>query len=272
MTSLSTWAASAPFPSATSSTKKSPEAFIPGRCKTGDKAYVYWAAGDQVFRFKYNPVEPIYPIVGADRVALNLLYKGETPLAPNPTDPEGCYGNPLRFGLVPYMRTFDQDLFQKLTGRKLNTGTAGVHGYGVMRIDRRNTGLNQLTKKWFIEDKNHWQRTSGIYESVRDKGIAKNDYSVSHAFKIDKTLLPKHAQVDDIYVSLRNDAASATWDGQNGKAIESEIHLFGNLRIATSFRLFPEEIDLLIPYYSGLINYVLQAHVPSYRWVPAQTK
>jgi hypothetical protein len=247
-------------------------AFNPARCKTGDKPYVYWAAGNQVFRFKYKPAEPIYLMDEAEKAALILRAKGEYPFSPNPEEPEGCFGNPLRFGLVPYMRTFDQELFQKIAGRKLNTGTAGVHGYFAIREDQRVSNMGEQIKKWFDEDKNHWQRTSGIYESVRDNGIAKNDYSVSHAFKIDKTLLPKHAQVDDIYVSLRNDAASATWNGQNGKVIESGFNLFGNLRIATSFRIFPHEIDLLIPYYNGLVDYVLQAHVPSYRWAPTQTK
>ena len=257
-------------PAAKSSAEKKPEAFNPVHCKSGSKDYVYWAARDNVFRFKFNPAEPIYPIADADRVGLTLHSKGEDPVAPNPNESEGCYGNPLRFGLVPYMSSFDQELFQKITGRKLDTGTAGLRGYTSIPNDRRNTGLNKLIEQWFSESKICWKRASGIDECIPANTVDKDDYKTSHYFKIDKKLLPKHPQVEDVYLVLGHDAAA--YNKQNGKEIQSSLELFGNVSLKSSFRIFPNEIDLLIPYYSGLINYVLQAHVPNYRWPSTQTK
>lgn len=257
-------AAAAPEPAAKASTEKLPEAFSPARCKTGSKDYVYWAAGDQVFRFKYNPEEPIYLTADAEKAAPNLRAKGPPASAPHPAEPQGCYGNPLRLGPVPYMRTFDQELFRNITGRRLDVDTAAQHGYFSIRNNQRDSNMGGLAKKWFLENKNHWQRASGIYESVRQTGMDRNDYSTSHVFKIEKTSLPKHPQVQAVYFVSSHDAA--TNNTKTANAIESEFDLFGNLRIATSLRLLPEEIDFLLPYYSGLINYVLQAHVPSYRW------
>jgi hypothetical protein len=192
-----------PTPAATSSTKKLPEAFNPTRCKTGNKSYVYWAAGSQVFQFKYNPTEPIYPIAESDSVGITLDAKREVPPAPNPKEPEGCYGNPLRAGGMPYISTYAGELFHKVTGRKIDIGTAGVRGYGAIPSGLRNTGLNRLAKLWFSESKICWKRTSGMDECIPVNSVDKDDYKRSHFFKIEKRMLSKHSQVEDVYFVMK---------------------------------------------------------------------
>jgi hypothetical protein len=244
----------------------------PAKCKTGDKAYVYWAAKDQVFRFKYDPALPIHPYPES------LLTRGmhfdarqEIPPAPDPSEPLGCYGNPLRALQIPYMAAFDAELFQKLAGRKLDRLTAGPRGFYALPT---NFYANGDDGKLFRGSKDCWQRSSGVHECLLANPMGKDrtDYSISHAFRIDKNLLPKHPQVSDIYFVVWNDAASGVRSGQNGKVVDSRIYLFGNVFLESSFRIFPQEIDLLIPYYSGLIRYVLDAHVPDYKWTATKTK
>ena len=103
-------------------------------------------------------------------------------------------------------------------------------------------------------------------------GKQKEDYTVTHEFKIGKQLLPKNREVPDIYFAIWNDAAADVNNGMNGKALISSFDLYGGVRFENSIRLFPEEIDLLVPYYSGLIRYVLDAHVTDYRWAGNENK
>ena len=50
------------------------------------------------------------------------------------------------------------------------------------------------------------------------------------------------------------------------------MQIYGGVRLGIGFRLFPEEIDFMVPYFSGLINYLVQAHLPSYNWMPINAK
>jgi hypothetical protein len=84
-------------------------------------------------------------------------------------------------------------------------------------------------------------------------------------------LLPKHPQVSDVYVSVQLYPSFAP-NGQTWLSAKSRIILFGNVSLESDFLLFPQEIDLLIPYYSGLIRYVLEAHVPDYKWTVTKAK
>ena len=243
-----------------------PPPFDPATCKEGDKKYVYWAARDQVFRFKYDPKEPLYPLPESQAVGTTLDAKKEVPPAPVPSEPEGCYGNPLRAFSVPYMKTFDAALFRKLMGRDLGSVEggyfAGSHGRYRKSADRL-----------FLESTNCWFRDSGIEECLLNNAVGKQkeDYTVTHAFKIGKQLLPKHNEVTDIYFSVWNDAAADVDHGMNGKAVVSSFDLYGGVRFENSIRIFPNEVDLLVSYYSGLIRYVLDGHVSDYRWTRNET-
>jgi len=244
-----------------------PPPFDPATCKAGDKNYVYWAARDQVFRFQYNPKEPLYPLPESQAVGTTLKAKREVPPAPVPSEPEGCYGNPLRAFSVPYMQTFVGSLFRKIVGRDLGSVEGG---YFAGSLDRYRLHTNKL----FLESTNCWVRDSGIEECLLSNAAdkQKEDYTVTHEFRIRKQLLPKHREVPDIYFSIWNDAAASVDSGRNGKALISSFDLYGGVRFENSIRIFPNEIDLLVPYYSELIRYVLDAHVTDYRWAGNETK
>ena len=244
-----------------------PPPFDPVNCKAGDKKYVYWAARDQVFRFKYDPKETLYPLPESQAVGTTLKAKKEVPPAPVPSEPEGCYGNPLRAFSMPYMQTFVGSLFRKVVGRDLGSAEGGFFAGSLDRY-----GLH--TNKLFLESTNCWTRESGIEECLLNNAVGKRkeDYTVTHEFRIRKQLLPKHQEVTDIYFSLWNDAAASVDSGRNGKALISSFDLYGGVRFENSIRIFPNEIDLLVPYYSGLIRYVLDAHVNDYQWVRNETK
>ncbi|NLR74625.1 hypothetical protein [Leeia aquatica] len=241
-------------------------AIDPRNCRTGDKGFIYWAAADQVFRFKYKADEPIYPVDDF----MNDWQKGKYLPAPDPREPKGCYGNPIRFVSVPYIYSFEETLFKKIAGRDFVTESTGVHQYDA--IPQRNLNgdsYKDLFKKAYSESKQCWRRASGIYECLRESGLAaKNNYETSRYYKIDRRFLTDGHAAEDVYLRFKYDLAAARLeDGSyNGKHIESTIDLFGVVRLKSSFRLFSREIDLLIPYYRGLVGYVEQAHVSNYNW------
>ena len=77
--------------------------------KHGDKKYVYWAAGEQVFRFRFDPAIPLRPLSVYREVAgMHLKAAEEIPPPSDPKELEGCYLNPFRAGNVPYMREFEK--------------------------------------------------------------------------------------------------------------------------------------------------------------------
>lgn len=242
----------------------------PARCKTGNRAYVYWAAKDQVFRFKYDPAHPIHRYPESKlTVGMHFDAKQEIPPAPNPAEPLGCYGNPLRALEIPYMDAFDAELFQKLAGRKLDFGVR-MRGFYALPT---NYFESSVQEKIFRGSNNCWKRTSGIHECLLVNAIGKErtDYDITHALRIGKDLLPKNAQVSDVYASISLLGPLAP-NGQKWLAVDSKILLFGNVLLESNFRIFSQEIDLLIPYYSGLIRYVLNAHVSNYQWTSSKTK
>ena len=48
--------------------------------------------------------------------------------------------------------------------------------------------------------------------------------------------------------------------------------LFNSVYVYETFVIWSNQIDLLIPYYSELIQYVTSAHVPHYAWTQAKAK
>lgn len=255
---------------APANTQKLTDPVNPARCKTGNKAYVYWAAKDQVFRFKYDPKKPLYPFAEKETTGIALEAKLEVPAAPNPSEPEGCYGNPLRAMQVPYMDAFDAQLFQQLAGRKLEFG---VRKRGFYALPTNYYKFN-LEESLFLKSKNCWQRLSGIQECSLANTTEKEpaEYLIAHPLKIGKDFLPKHPQVSDVYVTVQLTYRPLAPNGKKWLTADSRILLFGNVSLESSFDLFANEIDLLILYYSGLIRYVLDAHVPDYRWTTTNSQ
>jgi len=243
----------------------------PDRCKSGKKGYIYWAAREHVFAFRFDPTKPVYPRSGNPNVVTDVFI----PPAPDPTEPEGCYGNPLRGSDMPYMWDHSAQLFEKMAGRRIQTD--GMHSFVAIRdqLQLRDDG-NELNRKMFFKGKDCQLRKSGMMECQISVGQPE-EYN-TQVFKIESKLLFNDLKEGhDIYALIHADTASHVfWKNskapsgelQNGKALESTINLYSAVRLRDSFRLFPHEVDLLIPYYRSMIRYIADAHVSNYSWTP----
>lgn len=244
------------------------KSFNPKSCKSGDKAYVYWAAGNHVFRFKYNPLWPLYSLSTEGDVAqIYLDAAKEIPYPPNPMEPEGCYLNPLRGGLVPYMQQYDEVLSRKIIGRNIDNLTSRVGflvGYFAIPKDARYrpSDINiQLYKKY----KKCRIRVSKIQQCVSSNDIDMDDYRVNHILKINKEIFKKIDHIDDLYLSVYADTQSAV-SVDNGLVLDGSIVVFDSVRLSSSFRILPVEIDALAKYYEELFGYISKAHIKGYKW------
>jgi hypothetical protein len=252
-----------------------PEPFNPARCEHGDKKYVYWAAGDQVFRFKFDPMVPLRSTAESELTGVRLNAKRDVPAAPDPTEVEGCFGNPMRAGAVPYMDQYSAALFKSVVGRKLKSNNAILRGF--MAVPR-DFDLHLPVGKvlWQRVQKDCWLRTPGVHECLLSKGADKTDYNINRLFKISRDRLPTYPQAEDLFFVLHNDAAAG--DLPSGKSVNMVVKIYDSVYFEPGVRLFPNEIEFMVPYFSGLINYVVQAHLPSYKWMlvktnqPKQTK
>jgi hypothetical protein len=241
--------------------------FNPASCKTGDKKYVYWAAKDQVFRFKFDPKEPLYPRgwwVNDARLSSN--WQKEVPPAPMPTEPEGCYGNPLRAGIVPYMQTMAEDELLRLFGRQPKIERSHSGFFSNSNVTAWNISSESSTVNLLV-GKDCWQRSPGFLECLVSKGTDRSDYSITRILKIVDALPLKQAGIRDLYISISDDAAAMV--NRYGQLAESRVGLFDNVLLLNALRIFPSEIDKLKPYHLWLVRYVLDAHIPGYKW-PSQ--
>ncbi len=257
--------------------------FNPSSCKTGDKKYVYWAAKDQVFRFKFDPKMPLYPRGWWEHeIRPPSHWQKEVPPAPMPSEPEGCFGNPLRAGMVPYMQVIDEAEFLKLFGPRPTSGK-NSSGRIAPTFSRNENGF--LTSSHSISDslyaeslrkkqmvgKDCWQRSPGILECLISKGTDRNDYTINRYITIENILPPEYAGTSNLYVSIHNDVAFMV-NRANGLSAQSRTSLLDVVLLTTDIRIFPNEIDKLKPYHLRLIRYVLDAHVPGYQWTPTTKK
>ena len=249
----------------------------PARCKTGDKRFVYWAARDQVFRFRFDPSLPLYPRTGRDgEGGQAVMGYADIPPAAVPGEPEGCEGNPLRGGAVPYMRGHGAALFRRLAGREINLATdARPWGHGYFALPRRLDGQddNRRYAEWFRGKRACWTHASGIVECMDGTKPDPADFRSAHVLKIEGRLVaePATPAPEALYVLLGRDAQTDLSRDKNGFAVQGGFDLYGSVRLLDTIRLFPAEIDLLVPYYRGLIQYLHQAHVPGYRWAVRKT-
>ena len=245
--------------------------FNPVSCKTGDKKYVYWAAKDQVFRFKFDPKEPLYPRgwwVNDARLASS--WQKVVPPAPMPMEPEGCFGNPLRAGEVPYMNAMAEVEFFRLFGRKPISEVNNSGYVGKTNMTAANHSFESSTKR-FLTEKDCWLRAPGLWECLVSKGTDRSDYSINRQLIVVDVLPHEFAGTRDLYIGLLNDTLTML-NRSYGLLAESRIGLFDSVLLATEVRIFPNEIDKLKPYHVALIRYVLDAHVPGYQWTPTTRK
>ena len=109
-------------------------------------------------------------------------------------------------------------------------------------------------------------------ECLDGKSRNLNDYSIGRMLMLGKQQLSMRADAPDLFLFLaptirqRNSAAGAEME------FKSEFHLFDAVRLSDHSIIWSSQIDLLIPYYSGLIEYVSSAHVPSYTWVQSKSE
>lgn len=245
--------------------------FNPSSCNTGDKKYVYWAAKDQVFRFKFDPKEPLYPRgwwVNDARLA--SAWQKVVPPAPMPTEAEGCFGNPLRAGEVPYMNTMAEVEFFRLFGRKPISEVNNSGYIGKTNMTAANHAFESSTKR-FLTEKDCWLRAPGLWECLVSKGTDRSDYSINRQLIIVDVLPYESAGIRDLYIGLLNDTLTML-NRSYGLLAESRIGLFDSVLLATEVRIFPNEIDKLKPYHVALIRYVLDAHIQGYQWTNLQTQ
>ncbi|MDM7951204.1 hypothetical protein [Hydrogenophaga sp.] len=264
---------SASQPAGASKEASKPKSFDPARCKGGEKGYVYWAARDQVFKFRFDPVLPIYPRLG-QVLAPGAAIAGikEIPPAPDPSAPEGCYGNPLRGGSVPYMDEFSDRLYMGTFGVAKERRIVFRNAY--VASEQRLVEIDQTfrRKKLFVSKTQCRFRSSGIQECLNYRATDINDYTINRTLEIDGSLLAKDQKVNDLYLSLLKPMRHRVSGSGTEVVLESEFHLFDAVRLHDNFPIWSGQVDNLIPYFSGLIGYVNTAHVPGYFWAQSKSK
>lgn len=253
-----------------------PRAFDPSTCKGGQKGYVYWAARDQVFKFRFDPTIPLYPRL--DSVLSNgqtLEEIKEIPSAPDPSAPQGCFKNPLRGGEVPYMEEFSERLHLSIFGQSKNKTTSHVRrtyyselNKGLERISSNEFRINAINKISGCR-----LRNSGINECPTTNSNNFYDYSGNRMLLIKSHLISSNKNTPNVALSLwkpYHPKKSIT----NGVTIDmgGDFILFNSVYVYEAFVIWSNQIDLLIPYYSALIQYVTSAHVPHYAWTQAKAQ
>jgi hypothetical protein len=240
------------------------EPFDPSRCTSGRKGYVYWAARNQVFAFPFDPAKKVY---ARSRNPNNYQHQDIPPPA-DANEPEGCYGNPLRGGSVPYMKAYSAKVFEQIIGRSITTTFGHWNSHSQFAIpDERHLkdDSNELNKRLFLKAKDCQQTASGMIECHVDTG--EGEAYTTEILKIDSSLLFSASESHhDVYLSVVADIPSHMSLKAYGRVLDSSIDLYDSVRLQDSFRVFPGEVDRLIPYFKSMIRYITAARVEDYRW------
>lgn len=237
-----------------------PLAFDPAMCRSGDKAYVYWAAGDQVFKFPFNPDQPILPVDEQAVTGIHLRAKMEIPPAPNPSEPQGCRDNPLRGLSVPYMTSFEASLYQRLFGRSFKTGSQGHGFFAVPKGYGRGTYVTSIEHS-FKARHSCRVRSSKILHCLTRTGEDFDNYSSAHVLRIDAFEIDGFTQ-NQIYFLAQYDLAPSNIY----IAIKSSFVLFGSVLLSINPTVLPREIDSMAEYHRELVGYLVKARVAAYSW------
>ena len=230
----------------------------PSKCRFGDKRYVYWAANKHVFRFLFrsDPRDKIYPFGAfrfpdgtADPTSLVI------PPPPDPTEPEGCYLNPIRGGSMPYGKHKIAQIFRYVFDR------------GIIRTD----GINAIVAT-FGSDANPQRKTSSEiqYDKLRacqfmaSRAIfcSINNYLPLFSggyIKIDKSLLDSSGVSRPIFVSY--------WSGREKmRYTETGFGVHDSVAVGLSFYLRSDELDGLVDFIKGIVQHIDNAYLPDYSW------
>jgi hypothetical protein len=237
----------------------------PARCSKGDKKYIYWAAKEQVFRLRFDPDLPVYAIPDRDLSGQALLARKEIPQPPDPKEPEGCYGNPLRGLAMPYFAVFADRVYQDLFGRPRFRNAMYLSGSAIARETEFGPGFWPGGIDRSFHKRPHCRaRDSGMQMCLMNNNQDPNTFNPAHVYVIPRSMLPSYVGNKDIrfVVSLGLSRSSDSVD----IAMESYFKLFGNVLVKLTPPFKPGEIDLMIPYHIKLIQYVIDAHVPGYDW------
>lgn len=244
------------------------EPFDPARCRHGSRRHVHWAAGSQVFRFAFNPALPVYARAPQDGVGGRaVMGLHEVPPAPDPREPEGCERNPLRGGWVPYMHHHANAVFRQLAGRDLEHDTADRflnNGFFAVPHRLRARDVNARNARWFAGLTQCVGRAAGALECMDAQAEGPQDFRKAHVVRLPgrEVFAGTRLPPQDLFVLLQDDRGSPA----GGVALGASFDLYGSVRLLESWRLRPHEVDLLVPYYRGLVRYLAEAHVPGYRW------
>jgi hypothetical protein len=251
-----------------------PKPFDPARCKGGEKGYVYWAARDQVFKFRFDPALPIYPRLGQGSTPGDAVAKGmtEIPPAPDPLAPEGCYGNPLRGSSVPYMEEFSDKLFLTTFGVAKERRISFGNGYSASLQRLVGSGIGPAARISFAKSSFCRQRASGMHECLDGKSRNLDDYSIGRMLMLGKQQLSRRTDAPDLFLFLAPTIRQSTSAAGAEMQFKSEFDLFDAVRLSDHSIIWSNQIDFFIPYFSGLIEYVNSAHVPGYSWAQVKSK
>ena len=242
------------------------KAFDPVACKhreAGYEGHIYWAAGKQVFRFRYHASLPIFPMADKDIGVVSGAARKEIPSPPDSTEPEGCYLNPLRAGSVPYMNRFAVDMYERLWGKEnFFHGNTWLTSFKAIPINDRSPSMRTR----YEERTSCRIRKSGMEECWTPRSEGKSDYLSPRVYRIDRDLFPKHVGMVDVFCWSSRDYSTY---------IESncDARVFDVVFVGVSLSLYysikdgkDPAVDLNLPYFEALITYLINANVSNYRW------
>jgi hypothetical protein len=238
----------------------------PARCSGGDKKFIYWAAKEQVFRIPFDPKLPsIYAIPDRDVSGQGLRAREEIPPPPDPKEPEGCYGNPLRGLAMPYFAEFANRTYQELMGRPRLASAMYLGGSAIAWETEFGPGVWPRVNDRLFQMRPYCKtRDSGIQVCLMSSNQDPNTFNPAHVYVIPRSLLPSYIGSKDIRFVVH----AALGYSPEYVAIESNFKIFGNVLMQLSPTIKSSEIDLMIPYHVKLIRHVIDAHVPDYAWRP----
>ncbi len=234
----------------------------PARCSKGDKKYIYWAAKEQVFRFPFDPNLPVYAIPDRDLSGQALRARQEIPPPPDPKEPEGCYGNPLRGLSMPYFSDFSARIYEEFTGRPAKSGYYYGGNANAWETEFGPGFWPGNSERAFKKRPHCRTRDSGLQICLVNKDQDLSTFNPAHVYGIPRSMLPSYVGNKDVrFLALTTLGPSSEF-----VAIESYFKLFGNVLIMLTPTLKPSEIDVMISYHGKLIQYVIDAHIPDYDW------
>ncbi|HSW14959.1 MAG TPA: hypothetical protein VLI06_19085 [Solimonas sp.] len=237
--------------------------FDPATCPPGHGAFVYWAVGEQLFRFPYDPQRPLFS--RAARRARGETVPGfeSVRAAAAPQLPEGCRGNPLRAGSAPYMQAYSRALFHRQFGRWSRSPASA----GGAQPWLRESADSDMYRRWFATLGVCRSPVPGLVECMRSLQPYPWPPQYSHVIRIDGGLISSpRFRIADVHAHYQADIASTVGFGsvvgQNGLLLKSQSDLVpGVLRLRVEERIYPGELDRLAPYYRGLVEYLDRALV-----------